>query len=282
MQSDNQEAKSSSETGELVKHLRSRAYSGEEPQKRTRKKKTDIANSDEDSSGTETGNTSPVGGFDGYDFGNLLDEASSKELHSEPEVFDEEYNREEAEVEDFLNTTVIEDGSSADSSVAELDTGKREEVEDFETHFQEFMSRKTTVFQYTGATQEPTSPKPITMDQATREAIQAEVHKQIALLIQERDEYKHMAGKLMETVKNQSDTLKQQGPMSAKALADAFKGAKLSTVSSNIEVPKFDTKKMSAKAFLSLVENYFKGMQYDDKQYLAHIITYLEQLYLKT
>ncbi|CAL8123715.1 unnamed protein product [Orchesella dallaii] len=77
--------------------------------------------------------------------------------------------------------------------------------------------------------------------------------------------------RILDAVQTQNEAILSQGASNAEAITNTLKNVQLSSVSSHIDPPKFDVKKMSVKGFLGQAENYFKSMRYDNSLYLTAV-----------
>jgi len=76
---------------------------------------------------------------------------------------------------------------------------------------------------------------------------------------------------LIHAVQAQNQAILTQGATQVQQITDTLKNVQVSSVSSNIEAPKLDMKRMSIKGYLDQVENYFQSMRYDPSLYLTAI-----------
>ncbi|CAL8100346.1 unnamed protein product [Orchesella dallaii] len=115
------------------------------------------------------------------------------------------------------------------------------------------------------------------MEQKIQKAIHEEMKSHFLYLRGEREKDRQQLKDMMDIIIQQNEIIKSKDANTAAAMADAFKGLTLTTMTCNIDPPKFDIKKMTPEAFLAAAENHFASMAYDKTKYLTHVKSLLPE-----
>ncbi|CAL8145432.1 unnamed protein product [Orchesella dallaii] len=115
------------------------------------------------------------------------------------------------------------------------------------------------------------------MEQKIQKAIHDEMKNHFLYLRGEREKDRQQLKDMMDIIIQQNEIIKSKDANTAAAMADAFKGLTLTTMTCNIDPPKFDIKKMTPEAFLAAAENHFASMAYDKTKYLTHVKSLLPE-----
>ncbi|CAL8133327.1 unnamed protein product [Orchesella dallaii] len=115
------------------------------------------------------------------------------------------------------------------------------------------------------------------MEQRVQRIINEELRTQFLYMRDEREKDRKQMQDMMAIITQQNELLKAKEANAATAIAEAFKGLTLTTMTCNIDPPKFDIRKMTPEAFLVAAENHFASMTYDKTKYLTHVKSLLPE-----